>query len=234
MEAFLLFIQGLDFSPLIISLKTGVIATIICFFLGLFAAAKIVRMEPRLRAFLDGILTLPMVIPPTAVGFFLLFLFSKRRPVGKMLFDMFDISIVQTFIGCVIAASVIAFPLMYRNARAAFEQVDQNLVFAARTLGISEQKIFWKIIVPNAAPGILSGAILTFTRALGEFGATSMLAGNIAGKTGTISQKIAMVMQDGDYRTAGLWTLIIVLIAFIIVFLMNLMLVTTSKQKGKW
>lgn len=225
------FLQGLDWSPLIISLKTGIVATFICFFLGLYAAARTVKAGSFWRAVLDGIFTLPMVLPPTAVGFFLLLIFSKRRPVGRMLFDTFDISVVQTWLGCVIAASIIAFPLMYKNARAAFEQVDSNLVFAARTLGISEKKIFWKIIVPNAAPGIISGTILTFARALGEYGATSMLAGNIAGKTGTISQRIAMVIQDGDYATAGFWAVVVLLIAFIVIVGVNLF---CSKVKRKW
>lgn len=225
------FLQGLDWSPLIISLKTGIVATFICFFLGLYAAARTVKAGSFWRAVLDGIFTLPMVLPPTAVGFFLLLIFSKRRPVGRMLFDTFDISVVQTWLGCVIAASIIAFPLMYKNARAAFEQVDSNLVFAARTLGISEKKIFWKIIVPNAAPGIISGMILTFARALGEYGATSMLAGNIAGKTGTISQRIAMVIQDGDYATAGFWAIVVLLIAFIVIVGVNLF---CSKVKRKW
>lgn len=225
------FVQGLDWSPLIISLKTGIVATFICFFLGLYAAARTVKAGSFWRAVLDGIFTLPMVLPPTAVGFFLLLIFSKRRPVGRMLFDTFDISVVQTWLGCVIAASIIAFPLMYKNARAAFEQVDSNLVFAARTLGISEKKIFWKIIVPNAAPGIISGTILTFARALGEYGATSMLAGNIAGKTGTISQRIAMVIQDGDYATAGFWAVVVLLIAFVVIVGVNLF---CSKAKRKW
>lgn len=225
------FLQGLDWSPLIISLKTGIVATFICFFLGLYAAARTVKAGSFLRAVLDGIFTLPMVLPPTAVGFFLLLIFSKRRPVGRMLFDTFDISVVQTWLGCVIAASIIAFPLMYKNARAAFEQVDSNLVFAARTLGISEKRIFWKIIVPNAAPGIISGTILTFARALGEYGATSMLAGNIAGKTGTISQRIAMVIQDGDYATAGFWAVVVLLIAFAVIVGVNLF---CSKEKRKW
>lgn len=227
-------LQGLDFSPLIISLKTGFVATVICFFLGLFAAAKTVKAGPRLRAVLDGFLSLPMVIPPTAVGFFLLFIFSRRRMVGKMLFDTFGVSVIQTWAGCILAASVIAFPLMYRNARAAFEQVDSNLVYAARTLGINEKTIFWKIIVPNALPGILSGTVLTFARALGEFGATSMIAGNIAGKTSTVSQKIAMVIQDGNYAVAGFFSVVVMAAAFIIIVLMNLFMGKLSKTKRKW
>ena len=175
-----------------------------------------------------------MVLPPTVAGFFLLLFFSRRRPLGILLYEQFDIKVVQNWLGCVIAATVIAFPLMYRNARAAFEQIDVNLVYAARTLGMSEAKIFWKIVLPTAGPGIASGTILTFARALGEYGATSMLAGNIPGKTGTISQKIAMVIQDGDYVTAGVWVGIVILIAFCVVCLMNLFSGKQMKHIKRW
>ena len=223
------FLAKTDFSPLWISLKTGVVATFISFFLGIFAAAKIVKASPRVRAVADGILTLPMVLPPTVAGFFLLLLFSVRRPLGSALYGHFGIRVVQNWLGCIIAAAVIAFPLMYRNARAAMEQIDMNLVYAARTLGMSETRIFWTVIIPAAKPGIVAGTILTFARALGEYGATSMLAGNIPGKTGTISQKIAMVIQDGNYVTAGFWTFVIVVIAFFIILLTNL--VTSGHKK---
>ena len=226
--------QNLDWSPLIISLKTGIVATVISFFLGIFAARKVIKMPAGRKAFIDGILTLPMVLPPTVAGFFLLLMFSRRRPVGIFLYENFDIKVVQTWLGCIIAATVIAFPLMYRNARAAFEQVDANLVYAGRTLGMSEMKIFWKVVVPAAGPGIASGTILTFARALGEYGATSMLAGNIPGKTGTISQKIAMVMQDGDYVTAGIWALIVIIIALVIIVLMNLFSAKKMKHVKRW
>ena len=192
------------------------------------------KAGPRVKAIVDGILTLPMVLPPTVAGFFLLLLFSRRRPLGIFLFENFDIKVVQTWLGCIIAATVIAFPLMYRNARAAFELVDVNLIYAARTLGMGEVEIFWKVAVPAAGPGILSGTILTFARAMGEYGATSMLAGNIPGKTGTISQKIAMVIQDGGYLTAGIWVVIVMLIAFGIVFLMNLVSGKHMKQTKRW
>lgn len=227
-------IKNLDWSPLFISLKTGGAATVISFFLGIYTARKVVKASPAKKAVLDGILTLPMVLPPTVAGFFLLLLFSRRRPLGILLYEQFDIKVVQTWMGCVIAATVIAFPLMYRNARAAFEQIDVNLVYAARTLGMSETKIFWKIVLPTAGPGIASGTILTFARALGEYGATSMLAGNIPGKTGTISQKIAMVIQDGDYVTAGVWVGIVILIAFCVVCLMNLFSGKQMKHIKRW
>ena len=128
----------------------------------------------------------------------------------------------------------ISFPLMYRNARAAMEQIDVNLIYAGRTLGMSDTEIFWKVVIPTAGPGIASGTILTFARALGEYGATSMLAGNIPGKTGTISQKIAMVIQDGDYMTAGVWVAIVLVIAFLVIFLMNLISGKKMKNVKRW
>lgn len=234
METILEVLKNLDWSPLFISLKTGVVATFISFFLGIFAARKVIKMRPGKKAVIDGILTLPMVLPPTVAGFFLLLLFSRRRPLGIFLYDTFDIKVVQTWLGCIIAATVIAFPLMYRNARAAFEQIDVNLVYAGRTLGMSEAQIFWKVVVPTAGPGIASGTILTFARALGEYGATSMLAGNIQGKTGTISQKIVMVIQDGDYLTAGIWVVIVIMIALVIIILMNLISGKKMKHVKRW
>ena len=234
MEMVVDILKDLDWSPLIISLKTGVTGSFFSFFLGIFGARKVIKMAPGRKAFFDGLLTLPMVLPPTVAGFFLLLLFSRRRPLGILLYEEFDIKVVQTWLGCVIAATVIAFPLMYRNARAAFEQVDVNLVYAGRTLGMSESRIFWTVVVPSAGPGIVSGTILTFARALGEYGATSMLAGNIPGKTGTISQKIAMVIQDGDYLTAGIWVAVVILIAFVIIVLMNLLSGRKMKNVKRW
>ena len=234
MDAMESIIKNLDWSPLFISLKTGIVATFISFFLGIYAARKVVKTTPGKKAVIDGILTLPMVLPPTVAGFFLLLIFSKRRPFGIFLYETFDIKVVQSWLGCIIAATVIAFPLMYRNARAAFEQLDVNLIYAGRTLGMSDIRIFWKVVIPSAGPGIASGTILTFARALGEYGATSMLAGNIPGKTGTISQKIAMVIQDGDYATAGVWVTIVMLIAFLVIFSMNFISGTKMKNIKRW
>lgn len=234
MEEIGMLLTGLDWSPLAVSMKTGTVATVISFFLGIFAARRAVKMDTGKKALLDGMLTIPMVIPPTASGFFLLLLFSRRRPFGIFLYETFDIQVVQSWLGCIIAATVIAFPLMYRNARAAFEQIDANLIYAGRTLGMSDIKIFWKIVIPSAGPGIASGTILTFARALGEYGATSMLAGNIPGKTGTVSQKIAMVIQDGDYLTAGIWTAAVILIAFFLIFLINIVTGKRMKYRKRW
>jgi len=227
-------LSTLDYSPLWISLKTGLVATILCFFLGIWTARSVMFMGKRAKAFVDGLLTLPMVLPPTVAGFFLLIIFSLRRPIGTFLYEELSIKVVQTWLGCVLAAGIIAFPLMYRNARAAFEQVDIELIYAGRTLGMSERKIFWRVVLPSAGPGVVSGTILTFARALGEYGATSMLAGNIAGKTGTISQRIAMVIQNGDYLTAGIWVAVILIISFGIVVLMNLFADSKMKQIKKW
>ena len=212
------FLQDINWSPLWISLKTGVVATTIAFFLGIFCARKIMKLKPGSRAVLDGILTMPLVLPPTVAGFFLLLIFSLRRSFGKFLLENFDFKVVQTWKGCVIAAAVIAFPLMYRNARAAFEQVDVNLIYAGQTLGMSDRKIFWKVIVPAAGPGIASGTVLAFARAIGEYGATSMLAG----KTRTVSVAIAAETSAGNYDVAGFWVVVIVVISFAIVALINI------------
>lgn len=234
MDEMMEILKNLDWSPLFISIKTGIVATIFSFFLGIYAARKVVKTTPGKKAIIDGILTLPMVLPPTVAGFFLLLIFSRRRPFGIFLFENFGIKVVQTWLGCIIAATVISFPLMYRNARAAMEQIDVNLIYAGRTLGMSDTEIFWKVVIPTAGPGIASGTILTFARALGEYGATSMLAGNIPGKTGTISQKIAMVIQDGDYMTAGVWVAIVMVIAFLVIFLMNLVSGKKMKNVKRW
>ena len=210
MQEILDFLQSLDWSPLVISIKTGIVATILSFFFGIFAARAVMKLRPGARVVIDGFLTLPMILPPTSI------------------------KAVQTWLGCILAATIIAFPLMYRNTRAAFEQVDTNLIYAARTLGMSEWKIFWKVVIPSAGPGVLSGTVLAFARALGEYGATSMLAGNIPGKTGTVSQKIAMVIQDGDYKTAGFWSVVVLLVGFLAMTAMNLLGNRRKKNQKQW
>lgn len=224
----------ISWSPLWISLKTGILATVIAFFFGILAARLVMKLNKSLKWILDGLFTLPLVLPPTVAGFFLLLLFSLKRPFGSFLYSEFDIKIVQNWAGCVIAAAVIAFPLMYRNARAAFEQVDITMIQAGRTLGLSERKIFWTIIMPIARPGIASGTVLTFARALGEFGATSMLAGNILGKTRTIAVAIATETSAGNYQKAGLWVSIIVGVSFLIIFGINLISGKGMRNIKKW
>ena len=211
----------LDWSPFFITLKIGLLSTIICFFLGVGLAYISLYMNKRIMAVFDSVLTLPLVLPPTVVGFFLLLIFSRRRPVGIFLYSNFHIKIVQSFIGCVLAAFIIAFPLMYKNAKSAFLQLDKNLIYAGRTLGLSEFQIFFKVVCPITSPSLFSGAILSFARAIGEYGATSMLAGNISGKTSTISQQIAYLVQNQSYLEAGIWVGIVLFIAFLIMLLME-------------
>lgn len=228
------FLAQVNWSPLFISLRTGILATLVAFFLGIWAARSVMKLRHTMKWLVDGILTLPLVLPPTVAGFLLLLLFSLKRPFGKYLWVNFGVKVVLSPIGCVIAASVIAFPLMYRNARAAFEQVDVNMIDAGRTLGMSERQIFWRVVMPIASPGIASGTVLTFARALGEYGATSMLAGNILGKTQTISVAIASEVAAGNYDRAGFWVVIIVVISFVIVFAINLISEKGMKQISRW
>ncbi|PJJ26720.1 molybdate ABC transporter permease subunit [Lacrimispora celerecrescens] len=226
--------KTIDWSPLFISFKTGILATVLTFFLGIGAARLIMKLNNTAKSIVDGILTLPLVLPPTVAGFFLLLIFSLRRPFGKFLFEEFNIKMVQTWPGCVIAAFVIAFPLMYRNARAAFEQVDVDMIHAGRTLGLSERKIFWRIIVPIAAPGLASGTVLAFARAIGEYGATAMLAGNILGKTRTVSVAIASEVAAGNWDTAGFWVCVIVILSFFIVAVINYISGKNMKHVNRW
>lgn len=231
MEALL---TEINWSPLFISLKTGIVATIFAFFIGILAARVVMRLNNTMKWIVDGILTLPLVLPPTVAGFVLLLLFSLKRPIGKYLWVKVGVKVVLSWPGCVLAAVVIAFPLMYRNARAAFEQVDVNMIAAGRTLGMSETKIFWKVIMPIAMPGIASGTVLTFARAIGEYGATSMLAGNILGKTQTIALAIASEVSAGNYNVAGFWVTVIVILSFIIVLAINMISGRGMKQIKRW
>ena len=175
----------MDYSPLLISIKTSLAATAAAFVSGIAAAWFVMRIR-RFRNLVDGIFTIPLVLPPTVTGFFLLVLFGKNGPAGNLLMKH-DLTVVFTWPAPVIASSVVAVPLMYKAAKASFEQLDQNLIYSARTLGMSEKDIFFKVILPNCRYGILSGTILAFARAMGEFGATVIIAGNIPGKTQTIN-----------------------------------------------
>lgn len=218
----------MDYSPLWISLKVAVIATAFTFLLGLLAARLVLSLG-RLRALIDGIFSLPMVLPPTVVGFFLLIIFGKNGALGKLLMKA-GVSVLFTWPGAVIAATVVSFPIMYRTSLGAFEQVDQNLIHAARTLGMSEVRIFFRVLLPVSWPGVAAATILAFARALGEFGATIMLAGNIPGKTQTMSVAIYTAMQSGNRELAYRWVAIIMVISFVTIFLMNYW---TNRQKKK-
>ena len=171
----------------------------------------------RLKILWDAILTLPLVLPPTVAGFFLLYIFGVRRPVGAFFLEYFGVKIAFSWGATVLAAVAISFPLMYRSARGAFEQVDRDLLDAGRTLGMSEWQIFRKILMPGAMQGLLSGGILAFARGLGEFGATAMIAGNIAGQTRTLPLAVYSDVSAGNMESAGRYVLILVLISFIVV-----------------
>lgn len=212
----------MDLSPIFISLKVALTSIVFTFFLGIGMARMVVNLKSRrVKIWLDGLLTLPLVLPPTVAGFFLLYLLGVNRPIGLFLLKVFNYKIVFTWQAAVLAAVLISFPLMYRSARGAFEQVDMNLVYAARTLGLSERLIFWRILIPCAAPGILSGGVLAFARGLGEFGATAMIAGNIAGKTRTLPLAIYSGVAAGDMTGAGTYVLIIVAVSLLMVGAMN-------------
>ena len=209
----------MELSPLIITLQTSAIATVITFFAGIALAYFVVNLKHG-KTFLDAIIMLPMVLPPTVVGFFLLLILGKRSPVGQFLLQ-FDINFVFTFKAAVLAAVVVSLPLMYRTTRGAFEQLDPNILNAARTLGISDWNIFWHILLPNTKQGILAGLVLSFTRAMGEFGATIMFAGNVPGKTQTMSTAIYAAVQANDYDLALKWAVLLALFSLVFISAMN-------------
>lgn len=212
----------MDLSPVIISLKTAIYALIIVFPGGTLLAWRIMKMRRRrLKIIIDSVLTLGLVLPPTVAGLFLLFLFGVNRPLGRFFLDVFGIKIAFSFVSTVIASAFVSFPLMYRSARAAFEQVDPHLLDAARTLGMGEAKIFLRILLPNSVPGLLSGSVLSFTRGLGEFGATAMLAGNIAGRTRTLPLSVYSETASGRMDTALAYAGILMLFAFASLLLMS-------------
>ena len=213
-------IPSVDASPLLISLATTCVATAATFLLGLLAARVMYGIRGGLRAWIDGLLTLPLVLPPTVVGFFLLLLLGRRSLIGHAL-EQIGVTIVFSWPATVIAATVVAFPLMYRTTLGAFEQVNPTLLDAARTLGASESTVFRRVLLPMAAPGVLAGTVLAFARAMGEFGATLMLAGNIPGRTRTMPIAIFSAVEGGDMREAYLWVGLIVVLSLAIIRLLN-------------
>lgn len=224
----------MDLSPIWISVKTASVSIAVTFILGVLTAWWIVSMKnEKMKMVWDGIFTMPLVLPPTVAGFFLLYIFGVKRPVGKFFLDFFGIKIAFSWMATVLAAVVISFPLMYRSARGAFEQVDENLIDAARTLGMSEWEIFWKILFLNALPGVVSGGVLAFARGLGEFGATAMIAGNIAGKTRTLPLAVYSEVAAGHMDKAGEYVMIILSIAFLSVVFINWIGMKEHKRKKR-
>ena len=208
------------------------LATVIAFFLGVFFASLLTKKKVPGKNIWETILILPMILPPSIVGYLLLKVFGKRGPIGAFLLDTFGIQIVFTWIACVIAATVVALPLMYQNAKGAFQSVDPSYELVAKTLGSSSFKVFRTVTFPLSGPGIVSGIVLTFARALGEFGATLMLAGNIPGKTQTIPTAIYYAVVVGKDEKASMLVLIMVLFSFTLVFGLNMWLKRREKRGG--
>lgn len=223
----------IDYSPIWISFKCAAFSIFITFFLGLFVARWMMTLKNKvIQLIFDGIFTFPLVLPPTVMGFFLLLIFGVNQPIGSFFLNVFGVRIAFSFSATVIAAVVISFPIMYRSARGALEQVDTDLVDAARTLGMSETSIFFKVLVPNALPGIISGGVLSFARGLGEFGATAMLAGNIVGKTRTLPLAVYSEVVSNDMHSASFYVVVIIAICFTAVILLNIYQLWEKKKRG--
>lgn len=226
------FFATLDWSPLWVTLKTTGTALIFIFILGLLAAWWTLRLSPRVQSVVDAILTIPMVLPPTVCGFLLLLCLGRNTPVGAW-FDQIGFPLVFSWQATVIAAVVVAFPLMYRSARGAFEAIDADMLDAARTLGWGEGRIFFRLMLPLAWSSIAAGTMLAFARALGEFGATLFLAGNYVGITRTIPIAIYFEWMGGNIEAALFWTIVVIVVSFIVIFALNLWSKRTTKYRRK-
>lgn len=213
----------MDWYPLFNSLRIALISSVIVFFTGILAAYYIAKLHPVVKGILDVVLTLPLVLPPTVVGYFLLVLLGTRRPLGAWFLEVFQIKMVMTWYSGIFAASVVAFPLMYRTARGAFESFDETLAFSGQTLGLSNTFIFWRIRMPACRQGILAGSVLAFARALGEYGATSMIAGYTPGKTATISTTVYQLWRTDNDALAFRWVMVNVAISTVVLLVVNLL-----------
>lgn len=221
----------MDWFPLYNSIRIALLASVIVFFCGIFAAYYVARLNRVVKGILDVVLTLPMVLPPTVVGYFLLLLLGPKRPFGGWLLNTFGIKIVMTWYSGIFAAVVVAFPLMYRTARGAFEGFDESLAYSAMTLGLSNTYIFWRIRMPACRQGIVAGTVLAFARALGEYGATSMLAGYTPGRTATISTTVYQLWRTNDDALAFRWVMVNVAISAVVLLTVNML--EKKEQKGR-
>lgn len=212
----------MDWYPLWNSLRIAGISSVVVFFTGIFLAHYVIRLPRLLRGVLDVILTMPLVLPPTVIGWLLLLVFGLQRPVGQFLVE-FGIRFVMTWYGGVLAASVVAFPLMYRTARGAFESFDETLAWSAKTLGLSNTFIFWRIRMPCCRQGIIAGVVLSFARALGEYGATSMLIGYTPGRTATISTTVYQLWRTNQDQQAMVWVLLNLALSSAVLLTLNML-----------
>ena len=222
----------MDWYPLYNSLRIAAIACVAVFFTGIFAAYYVAKLPRLVKGLLDVVLTLPMVLPPTVVGYFLLLLFGSKRPFGLFL-ARFGIKVPMTWWSAVFAAAVVSFPLMYRSARGAFENLDPNMLDAARTLGWSNAKIFFKLMLPLSWSSIAAGMVLAFARALGEFGATLFMAGNYVGVTRTIPIAIYFEWMNGNSDVAWFWTGVIIVFSLVVIVFINLWSGHTTKYRKR-
>ncbi len=211
----------MDWYPLYNSLRIAAVSTIVVFFSGIFAAYYVARLPRLLKGILDVLLTLPLVLPPTVVGYFILLVLGPRHPAGALFLELFDVKLVMTWYSGIFAAVVVAFPLMYRTARGAFESFDQTLAYSGQTLGLSNTYIFWRIRMPACRQGILAGTVLAFARALGEYGATSMVAGYTPGRTATISTTVYQLWRTNDDALAMKWVLVNLGISAVVLLAVN-------------
>lgn len=221
----------MDWYPLWNSLRIAAVSSVLVFFAGIFTAYYVAKLPRWVKGILDVLFTLPMVLPPTVCGYFLLLIFGVKRPIGIFLADL-GIQVVMTWYGGILASAVVAFPLMYRTARGAFESFDDTLAYSGQTLGLSNTYIFWHIRMPACRQGILAGTVLAFARALGEYGATSMLIGYIPGKTATISTTVYQLWRTNDETGAFVWVMVNLAISTVILLLVN-MLETRSRKAVK-
>ena len=222
----------IDWYPLFNSLRIAAISCVLVFFTGIFFAYYAARLPRAVKGVLDVILTLPMVLPPTVCGYFLLLVFGVKRPIGAFLLQH-GIKFVMTWYGGILAAAVVAFPLMYRTARGAFESFDENLAWSGQTLGLSNTYIFWRIRMPACRQGILAGTVLAFARALGEYGATSMLIGYTPGRTATISTTVYQLWRTNDERGAFFWVMVKLAISTVVLLTVNMLETRQKKAVAK-
>ena len=222
----------MDLFPLWNSLRVAAISTVIVFFAGIFAAYYIARLPRLVKGVLDVVLTLPLVLPPTVIGYLLLRLLGPKRIIGAWLLSHFGVKLVMTWWSAIFATAVVIFPLMYRTVRGAFEAFDETLAYSGQTLGLSNTWIFWRVRMPYCRQGILAGTVLAFARALGEYGATSMIAGYTPGKTATIATTVYQLWRTNDERGAMQWVLVDIVISAVVLLAVNL-LERKQKQGGK-
>ena len=222
----------MDWFPLYNSVRIAIIATFATFFLGIFFAYYVSKLPKMIKGILDCVLTLPLVLPPTVIGYFILKTIGVNGSIGQMVMDLFDTKIIMTWYASIFAVIIVTFPLMYRTVRSSFEAFDNNFIYAGKTLGLSNSYIFWRILMPGCRDGILAGIVLSFARGLGEYGATSMVSGYTPGRTATISTTVYQLWREGNDPLAFKWVMINLGISFVVLVALNLLEKKTKTVKA--